>query len=375
MSENKEIVLREKKGKKKKIIIGSVVGVVVIAAVAATLYFTGVFEGKPYDYDLTEYITLGEYKGMEYDKVSVSVTDDEVTEEINSRLTSAATTEAATTGTVEDGDTINIAFEGKIDGKTFDGGSSDSYDLTIGQTSMIDGFTDGLIGMNVGDTKELNLTFPDDYNDEDVAGKDVVFSVTVNTKNVTTTPEYNLDFVTANSDYDTLEDYEASVKEDLLTEKTQDAEATVKDTLWASILDGCEVKSYPEKELNDEIDAYKAQAETYAESYGVDLTEFIETYMQQTEDEFNEQAKTYAENTVKSKMVMYLIAEKEGIEIDDDEFGDYLQNLLTEAGFTDDTFKDAYGESIEDYAEENSFDYYYLLNKVIDKVMEYGTEK
>lgn len=360
--------------KKKKIVIGCVAGGAVIATAVAIFAFD-IFGSTPYDYDLSEYVTVGNYKGLEYSKVSVSVTDEEVKAEINTRLEKAATTEDATTGTVADGDTINISYEGKIDGKTFDGGSSDSYDLTIGQTSMIDGFTEGLIGMEVGESKELNLKFPDDYSSEEVAGKDVVFTVKVNTKSVTTTPEYNVDFVKANSDYDNLADYEASVKKDVLATKTEEAETEVKNTLWTGIIESSKVKKYPEKEMEFEQTQFKAQYQAYADQYGVEWDEFLEKYMGMTEDDFKKQSKTYAESVVKSKMIMYAIADKEDISVDDSEFNKYLQKLIKDSGFTEESFKNAYGKSIQDYAEDNDMKSSYLLEKVLSKVMEYGKEK
>ena len=167
---------------------------------------------KLYNYDLSEYVKVGDYKGLEYKKVSVSVSDDEVQDKIKSNLEEKAETKTLKSGTVKDGDTIDISYEGKVDGKTFDKGSADNQSITIGQTPFIDGFTDGLIGKKVGSKVKLNLTFPKDYSEKDLQGKDVVFEVTINSKQVEEVPEYNVDFVKKNSEYDNLKDDVESVK-------------------------------------------------------------------------------------------------------------------------------------------------------------------
>lgn len=186
---------------KKKVLAAVLVGVLCLGL----FVMTGCGDKVPYsDYDLTEYVTVGEYKGLEYEMTSVSVSDDEVDTEIQSRLESKATTEEVKSGTVEEGDQIVIGYEGRIDGETFDGGSSDEYEMTVGQANFIDGFEDGLIGKNVGDTVTLDLEFPEDYHEESLAGKPVVFEVNIKTKKVQNVPEYNLEFVEENSDYDVV---------------------------------------------------------------------------------------------------------------------------------------------------------------------------
>ena len=127
--------------------------------------------------DVSKYVTIGEYKGLELNRTSQSVTDDDVQAEINYDLEDNGT--EVKDGTVENGDTVTINFTGTIDGKEFDGGSAEDYELVVGDGEMIDGFEDGIVGMKSGETKELDLTFPDDYYEESVAGKAVVFKVTL----------------------------------------------------------------------------------------------------------------------------------------------------------------------------------------------------
>ena len=128
------------------------------------------------DLPVSECVTLGDYKGITLDKEIQQVTDEDVENSISSNLMATVDDPEAT---VQEGDTVDIAFVGKVDGEEFEGGSSDSYNLTIGSNTFIDGFEDGVIGMKQDETKDLNLTFPEDYTEE-LAGKDVVFTVTVN---------------------------------------------------------------------------------------------------------------------------------------------------------------------------------------------------
>ena len=359
----------------KKILITGIGAVVVLAGIIAAVLLWP--KDQPYDYDLSEYVKVGDYKGLDYSIAEVSVTDDEVDTEIDSRLQSAATTETVTEGKVEDGDSINIAFAGTIDGEEFEGGSSESYDITVGTTQMIDGFVEGLIGHEIGDNVILNLKFPDDYSNEDVAGKDVVFDVTINYKSVKVVPELDDDFVKENSDVDTVDEYKEAVKEELLAQKESQADLDAKEALWNEIVASSEVISYPEEELeaaNAAADEIEKQYKSQAESYGMEWEDFLESYMGSSQEDFEESKKQYAEETVLQEMVMYYIAREEGIEVTDKEYKEYLADSLETYGFTEDTFKQSYGQTIEEYADDNQWRTAMLLEKVLDKVMEYGNK-
>ena len=359
----------------KKILITGIGAVVVLAGIIAAVLLWP--KDQPYDYDLSEYVKVGDYKGLDYSIAEVSVTDDEVDTEIDSRLQSAATTETVTEGKVEDGDSINIAFAGTIDGEEFEGGSSESYDITVGTTQMIDGFVEGLIGHEIGDNVILNLKVPDDYSNEDVAGKDVVFDVTINYKSVKVVPELDEDFVKENSDVDTVDEYKEAVKEELLAQKESQADLDAKEALWNEIVASSEVISYPEEELeaaNAAADEIEKQYKSQAESYGMEWEDFLESYMGSSQEDFEESKKQYAEETVLQEMVMYYIAREEGIEVTDKEYKEYLADSLETYGFTEDTFKQSYGQTIEEYADDNQWRTAMLLEKVLDKVMEYGNK-
>ena len=149
---------------------------------------------------------------MEVASYSISVTDDEVETAIQSALDEAATDKELDKGTaIENGDVVNIDYTGKLDGKKFDGGSAEGYDLTIGSGSFIDGFESGLIGKKVGEKTDLELTFPEDYSSEDLQGKDVVFTVKINSATRKEVPVLDEDFVKNTTEFETVEEYETRI--------------------------------------------------------------------------------------------------------------------------------------------------------------------
>lgn len=353
---------------KKKIL--SLVLVAVFVAGAMTM-MTGCGEKAPYSgYDFSEYVKVGEYKGLEYKKINVSVSDGEIQDEIENKLKAAAETVAVEEGVVEDGDVINVAFEGKIDGKTFEGGSSDSYDITVGETSMIAGFVEGLIGQPVGKTVTLDLQFPKDYGVEELNGKDVTFTVTIKNKKVEQIPEYNLDFVKTHSEYDSLAAFEAAIKEELLAEKREEKETDVQGILWEQIVENSEVIQYPkEKEelMDTTLNSFKTAAANAGKEWNVYLKE-----LGYTEEELNNQIVGYAENKVFQELIIYAIADAEGLEVTNDEYEAYMQDVLQQSGYNEETFQQYYGTTIEEYCQQEGLRASMLLNKVMDKVMEYA---
>ncbi|MCI5688324.1 MAG: trigger factor [Emergencia sp.] len=357
---------------KKKLLSSSLVAVLCLASV---FVMTSCGESVPYgDYDLSDYVTVGEYKGLEYEKISVSVSDKEIDDEIQKRLEDHKTSEDVTEGTVKDGDTVNIDFTGTMDGKKFDGGSATGQSLTIGSGGMIPGFESGLIGKKVGDTVTLDLTFPDPYeNNPDIAGKDATFEVKINSKKVDHVPEYDMDFVKEYySDYKSLEEFEKGVKADLTKSKTTEAENQMKSGLWQQIVEASEVKQYPEEKAA-RIEKEKENLKKVASDYNMEWEDYLETIGYEEED-LNKTIETYAEAIVKEEMVLYSIAKTEGLEVSDDEYDEYLQNILKTANMDEDSFKSAYNMTIEEWGEENNVRASVLLEKVLDKVIEYGKE-
>ena len=359
----------------KKLLIGSGVVVAIVAVIAIILVFVNNKQSKEYNYDLSKYVKVGNYKGLEYASQKASVTDEEVDVEIQRRLQKAAKTENSKTGKVENGDTINISFVGKIDGKEFEGGSSESTDITVGTTQMIDGFVEGLIGKNVGESVTLNLKFPDDYGKTDLQGKAVEFKVTINSKKKISVPKLNKEFVKKNSKYKTVKEYKEGVKKELLNQKQKSIDSTVKQELWSRIINKSKAKKYPEKELNEAMsqankleESYKAQAQ----NYGMEWETYLKTVMRTDKKGFEKLKQEYAKNIVFNRMVMYSIARSENISLSNREYKKEILKILEDNGYDEESFKKAFGKDIETYADEQNWRQKILFDKVLDKVMKDG---
>ena len=272
--------------------------------------------------DISDYVTIGEYKGLTLNRISQEVTDDDVQAEIDYDLEDKG--EEIKDGTVGSGDTVTINFTGTIDGKEFDGGSAEDYQLSVGEGSMIDGFEDGIIGMKDGETKELDLTFPEDYYDDSVAGKAVVFKVTL--QKFTRKAELTDEWVAANTDYKTVDEYKNSVREQLQKDADTSADIDLYDSAWTEVLSASELKKYPEADVNTAIEEYKAHTEQYVQEAGIEMSDFLEA-QGISEDEYDDECKTYAESKVEQNLIVQGIMTEEGLTIEDSEL-DELKDLL-----------------------------------------------
>ncbi len=328
--------------------------------------------------DFSEYIKLGKYKGLETGSRNVSVSEKEVESEIQQRLEAAAETETVEKGTVGDGDTVTVDYVGKIGGKEFEGGTAKDAAVTIGSGQFIDGFEEGLIGMKVGDSKKLSLTFPEDYSNTKVAGKDVVFDVTVKSKQVTAVPKLDDDFVKKNSKYDTVKEYRDSVKKKLRSSKKQALRQEQKDALWQQVTENAEMKKdkdgkevYPEEQLDSAVERLRGVYEDYAKQSGLELADFLQQQMGMTEKEFNKEIRQQAKYIVKEELIIFAIADAEDIKISGDDYKAFIKSSLASYGYTEDSFKEATGKTFEEAngGKENLITYVYR-DKVLDFVLD-----
>lgn len=354
---------------KKKWIIGGAVVLVVVVAVIVTLLLMG--GGKPYaKYDLSKYITVGQYTGLEVDGFTVTVSDEEINTKIQENLTAAGTTNAVKEGTVADGETIIIDYAGKIDGKAFDGGSANDYSLKIGSGSFIPGFESGLIGVAVGSTVDLNLTFPADYSTAALAGKAVVFTVTVKSRQILVIPALDDAFVKANSDVNTVAEYQTVIKDQLTTEKTAAAVLAQKDKLWGQVVTASKVIKYPDKEVQDVIASTVEEYKGYAKQYKMEYVDFLKQYVGVTnEADFNKQVAAYAKVLVKEEMIIYSIADKEKISTTNDEYKQFITDTLKDYGYTEASFKETQGKTYEEAVGKVTIKRQLYLNKIQDFIL------
>ena len=329
-----------------------------------------------YNYDdLAEYIKLGEYKGIEYDKIEVTVTRHQIEAELDELLESAKESKQYDEGKVTEDCTANIDYVGSIDGVEFDGGAAEGTDLDIDNSNFIDGFAEGLIGHKVGENFDINVTFPDDYGSEDLAGKDAVFNITVNYITKEVYPEYNDEFVKNNTDYDTTEELEAAIEKQLYDEQLEDAEKETRANIFSEFLDASEVIEYPETELESKKTKLAESFKTKAENSGTDISTYITQTLGMTEDEFNEEIENSTKTTVKMELVLYQIARLEGIELTAQDYMDYVDQLVADSGYTAESFEEANGVTPYEFAAANDLFTSLLYQKVMDKVMEYSVEK
>ena len=290
------------------------------------------------EYDASEYVTLGEYKELTVEVTPVEVSDEQVMDKIASE-----TKQTLTEGTVESGDTVNIDYVGKIDGEEFDGGRAEGYDLEIGSCTFIDGFEDGIIGMQVGDTKDLELKFPEDYHSTDLAGKDVVFTVTVNS--ISRVPELTDEVADSVVEGMTAEAYQESVRQDLEDQAKESQKTEAEQKLLQAVYENATIDGYPEENLQYTIKRAKDYYEWLASMYGMSLDDYLKNYGM-TQDEFNEQIQPVAEEALGEEMTLLAIAKEENIEVSDEEYEAGLARYAEAQGMDDPSkLEEAYGEN------------------------------
>lgn len=309
------------------------------------------------DIDVEKCVTLGEYKGITVEKTIQSVTDEDVQNEIDDALASYP---VEVDRAAKEGDTVNIDYVGKIDGEEFDGGSDQGADLKLGSGKFIDGFEDGLIGASKGETRTLDLTFPDDYT-QDLAGKAVEFTVTINAvKEPLTEPTDQ--WVADNIDgYDNVADYKAGIRSEQEESNEQTAENQVRYAAWTQVIDNCTINEYPETLVEVGENLYEQQVKTYAQYAGMELDAYIES-SGLTQDEYNSNKEEYGKNVAAQALVCQAICDKEGFAIGDDAYQKALDAMLTEYGCTEDELIQTYGQ---DNVEQSI-----MLNRVSDLILE-----
>lgn len=307
--------------------------------------------------DVEKCVTLGDYKGVTVEKTIQSVTDEDVQNEIDNAL---ANYPVEVDQAAKEGDTVNIDYVGKIDGEEFDGGSDQGADLKLGSGKFIDGFEDGLIGAKKGETRTLNLTFPEDST-QDLAGKAVEFTVTVNAvKEPLSEPTDQ--WVADNIEgYDNIADYKAGIRSEQEESNEQTAENQVRYAAWTQVIDNCTINEYPETLVEVGKKLYEQQVETYAKYAGMELDAYIES-SGLTQEEYQSNMEEYGKNVAAQALVCQAICDKEGFAIGDEDYQKALQDMLTEYGCTEDELIQTYGQ---DNVEQSI-----MLNRVSNLILE-----
>ncbi len=280
-------------------------------------------------------VNLGEYKGIEVEDTGViEVTDDDIDMEIESRLSAETEVIEVTDRAVENGDMTNIDYEGKEDGVAFEGGTAEGAMLEIGSGQFIPGFEEGLIGVEVGETVDIELTFPEDYGSADLAGADVVFTVTVNSIQEYVVPELTEEFIeTLTGTAMTEEEYRDSVRSDLEAQNESIRQDALLSTAWAEVTEAAEVVAL-DQVLVDELEAQvREQTETEAAMYGMEMADYV-AMLGMTEEAFDEALLGAAEMEAKERTITDNIIEAEGLEFTEEEYTTFYEAVIVGTGFT-----------------------------------------
>ena len=268
-----------------------------------------------------EYVTLGEYKGLDVQLIKAEVTDDMVDDEIDMLLEDNAVYTPISDRGAAEGETVNINYTGKIDGQEFDGGSAEDFELELGSGYLLDDLESQIVGMKSGETKDLNVSVPADYIEdtveEDAPDKDAVFTVTVNSVSEKSLPEYSDEFIAGVTDYKTTAEYEEGTKKELLASLESDNRSTAGMDALSQVMENSTFNGYPQELYDSCKQEYDAMNEMYAEMLGVDVADL---------DTDEEETKSTIESIVNEKMVCAAIAAAENISVSDEEYQKYLED-------------------------------------------------
>ena len=257
-------------------------------------------------------VTLGDYKGIEVEKIEHNVTDEDVQKDLEAAQKKNARLITVEDRPIENGDIAVIDFEGFVDGVAFDGGKGDDYELEIGSGTFIPGFEEQLVGAKTDDLVEVNVKFPEEYHAENLKGKDAVFKVKVNEIKVRELPELNDDFASEISEFDTLEEYKADVRKKLEAAAENKVKAETEDAIVKKVIENAEF-DIPEAMKEAEIDRLINDFAQRIQYQGVDLDMYLK-YTNMTMEQLRAQFEQQAKDRLSSSLVLEAIMKKEGIE-------------------------------------------------------------
>ena len=272
-------------------------------------------------------VELGEYKGIEVEKKTAEVTDEEVEAALNSEREKQSRLVPVTDRPVADGDTTTIDFEGFVDGVAFEGGKGTDYPLTIGSHSFIDTFEEQLIGKNIGEEVEVNVTFPEQYQAAELQGKPAMFKVTIKEIKAKELPELDDDFAQDVSDFDTLAEYKEDLKKKLLENKEEEVKAQFEEDVLEKVVENAKM-DIPDPMVDLQI---RQMADNFARritSQGLSMEQYMQ-FTGMTEDKLVEQMRPQALKTIQSRLVLEAIAKAENIVATDEDLNKELEKMAS----------------------------------------------
>ena len=323
-------------------------------------------KGKPFIFTaevaVKPEVTLGKYMGVTVTKIDTTVTDEEVDAALEQERNNNARTVTVTDRPVAEGDTAVIDFEGFVDGVAFEGGKGENHPLEIGSHTFIDTFEDQLVGKNAGDEVEVNVTFPEQYQAADLAGKPATFKVKINEVKAKELPELDDEFAQDVSEFDTLAEYKESLKKNLEEKKENEAKRTKEDEAIQKIIDKSEM-DIPEAMIDTQCETMVEEfAQRIAQS-GLSMDQYLQ-FSGLTIDGLKEQVRPEAISRIQGSLVLEQIAKEENIEVTDEDVNAEIEKMAANYGMEADKLKEYMGD-----AEKDSMKKELAITKAVDLVM------
>lgn len=329
-------------------------------------------QGKPFIFSaevaVKPEVELGQYKGVEVAKVDSEVTDEDIANELKKVQEQNSRTISVAERAVKDGDMTVIDFEGFVDGKAFEGGKGENYPLTIGSHSFIDTFEDQIIGMNIGDEKEINVTFPEEYHAEELKGKPATFKVKVNEIKEKQLPELDDDFAQDVSDFDTMDAYKESLVSQLKERKANEAKVKKEDEAMEKIIEAAKM-DIPEAMINTQVNRMAEDFARRLQQQGLSIEQYFQ-YTGMTAEKIIDDMKPEALTRIKSRLVLEAIVKAENIEVSDDEVNAELQKMADMYKMELDKVKELMGEAEMKQVKEDL-----AVQKAVDLIVDTAVEK
>ena len=288
-------------------------------------------------------VTLGEYKGLEVDKVSTRVTQKEVEAKIEEEAEKNARTVTVEDRAVQDGDEVILDFEGFVDGEAFEGGKGDNYPLTIGSGSFIPGFEEQLVGAEAEKEVEVKVTFPEDYHAEELKGKEAVFKCTVHEIKAKELPEIDDEFAAEVSEFDTLDEYKADVKAKIKEQKATDGKRKQEDQAVEQAIKNASYE-IPDAMVDTQISQMANDFAQRIQSQGLTMEQYYQ-FTGMTEEKMNEEFKPQAVKRIETRLVLEAIAKAENIEISDEKLDEEIAKMAEAYKMEADKLKEFMGDA------------------------------
>lgn len=329
-------------------------------------------QGKPFIFEaqvaVRPEVELGQYKGVEISKVDSEVTDADIEEELKKVQEQNSRIVTIEDRAVQDGDMTVIDFEGFIDGEAFDGGKGDNYPLTIGSHSFIDNFEEQLIGMNIGDEKEVHVTFPENYHAENLKSKPAMFKVKINEIKEKLLPDLDDDFASDVSDFDTLDEYKEDLKKTIGEKKESEAKTKKQNEAVDKAVENSTM-DIPNAMIDTQVQRMVEDFSQRLQQQGLTIEQYFQ-YTGLTPEKIIGDMKPEAERRIKNSLVLAAVAKAENIEISDDEYEEELKKMAEAYHMDIEKIKELTGEEQAGQIKEDM-----KIQKAVELIAEAAVEK